>query len=258
MPPAGYLLGAPQTKEPPLKRCYAFFDGQNLYHSARKVFGCAWPDYDPLLLSAKVCRDKDWNLIKVLFYTGIPDRHENPFWNRFWVNKLAAMGTRGVRTYSRTVKNNREKGIDLRLEIDVVRMAITNQYDVALIFSQDQDFTEAVETVKEIARLQNRWIWVASAFPYNPMIKRSAGIMGTEMIRIDKTLYDACIDPAEGVGGDYACLRLMHAGHMQLGLRVCLCANPCNLPSSESNLLTIMSKKDVSLRSYLRKTAYAT
>jgi len=197
MPPAGYLLGESQTKEPSEKRCYAFFDGQNLYHSARKVFGCAWPNYDPVLLANRISADKGWNLIKVLFYTGIPDQHENPFWNQFWVKKLAAMGTRGVQTYSRTVKNNREKGVDLRLGIDVVRMAITNQYDVALIFSQDQDFTEAVETVKETARLQNRWIWVASAFLYDQAYGKTAGIMGTEMIRIDKTMYDACIDPTD-------------------------------------------------------------
>lgn len=136
-------------------------------------------------------------MAKVLFYTGIPDQNEDPFWNQFWVRKLGAMGARGVQTYSRTVKNNREKGVDLRLGIDVVRMAITNQYDIALIFSQDQDFTEAVETVKETAKLQNRWIWIASAFPYDPAYGKTAGIMGTEMIRIDRAMYDACIDSTD-------------------------------------------------------------
>jgi uncharacterized LabA/DUF88 family protein len=197
MPPAGYVLGAPETKEPPIKRCFAFFDGQNLYHSARKVFGCAWPNYDPVLLASRICKDKGWAMAKVLFYTGIPDQNEDPFWNQFWVRKLGAMGARGVQTYSRTVKNNREKGVDLRLGIDVVRMAITNQYDIALIFSQDQDFTEAVETVKETAKLQNRWIWIASAFPYDPAYGKTAGIMGTEMIRIDRAMYDACIDSTD-------------------------------------------------------------
>jgi len=35
-----------------------------------------------------------------------------------------------------------EKGIDVRLALDVVRMALGNLY-VALIFSQDQDLSEA-------------------------------------------------------------------------------------------------------------------
>jgi len=182
---------------PFVKRCYAFFDGQNLYHAARKLFGYSWPCYDPLLLSDHICSDKGWKLLKVRFYTGIPDQHEDPFWNRFWVRKLAAMGTRGIQTYSRTVKNNREKGVDLRLCIDVVRLAITDQYDVALIFSQDQDFTEAVETVKEISRTQNRWIKVASAFPYDPEVKKSKGIYGTDQVKIYREIYDACIDPVD-------------------------------------------------------------
>ena len=41
-----------------------------------------------------------------------------------------------------TVYVPREKGIDLRLALDVVRMARTNQFNAALIFSQDQDLAE--------------------------------------------------------------------------------------------------------------------
>jgi uncharacterized LabA/DUF88 family protein len=37
-----------------------------------------------------------------------------------------------------------EKGMDVRLAVDVVRMAREKLYDVALIFSQDQDLSEAV------------------------------------------------------------------------------------------------------------------
>ena len=44
-----------------------------------------------------------------------------------------------------------EKGIDVRLALDVVPMARENLYDVALIFSQDQDLSEAADEVKAIS-----------------------------------------------------------------------------------------------------------
>lgn len=44
----------------------------------------------------------------------------------------------------------REKGVDVRLAVDVVRLAAQNRYDVAIIISGDGDLVPAVETVKEI------------------------------------------------------------------------------------------------------------
>jgi uncharacterized LabA/DUF88 family protein len=35
-----------------------------------------------------------------------------------------------------------EKGIDVRMAIDIIRMAHRKEFDVALIFSQDQDLSE--------------------------------------------------------------------------------------------------------------------
>jgi uncharacterized LabA/DUF88 family protein len=69
------------------------------------------------------------------------------------------MGTRGIKTFSRhlkyrnqtvmlpggastTVLVGQEKGIDVRIALDVVRHARENKFDVAVIFSQDQDLSE--------------------------------------------------------------------------------------------------------------------
>ena len=66
---------------------------------------------------------------------------------------------------------------------------------MALIFSQDQDLSEAVEEIKEIGKEQGRWIKVASAFPKNPNIKHfKQGIEKTEWVPFEKKLYDTCID----------------------------------------------------------------
>jgi len=199
-------------REPAIKRCVVFIDAQNLFHAAKDAFGYNWPNYDPQALAQSVCRQHGWVLTRVFFYTGMPERSVDPQRHGFWANKLAVLGKKGVKVYSRHLKYThesmsppggqpvtrllgREKGIDLRLALDAVKLARERQYEVALIFSQDQDFSELVTEIRAIAEQQDRWIEVASAFPWSPASQNARGIRGTVSIRIDKAAYDACIDP---------------------------------------------------------------
>lgn len=77
-------------------------------------------------------------------------------------------------------------------------LALDEKYDVALMFSQDQDLSEVADEIKAISVLQDRWIQIASAFPVGPGTRNFRGINRTKWIEIDQSLYDACIDP-----GDY-------------------------------------------------------
>ena len=198
--------------EPSVRRTVAFVDGQNLFYAAKKAFGHRFPNYDPKALADRIAQGRGWTLSQTFFYTGILDRADNPFWNHFWTAKLAVMGTRGIQTFSRslryrnqtvrlpgggatTILVGEEKGVDVRLALDVVRMARENRYDVALIFSQDQDLSEAAAEVKAISVQQARWIKVACAFPLSPTTENRRGINGTEWIQIDRATYDACLDP---------------------------------------------------------------
>ena len=88
-----------------------------------------------------------------------------------------------------------EKGIDVRIALDVIALAHRRVYDVALIFSQDQDLSEVAEEVRVIANEQGRWIKVASAYPSSPAAANRRGINKTDWIPIDRATYDACIDP---------------------------------------------------------------
>ena len=198
--------------EPPQKRCYIFFDGQNLFHHAKEAFGYRYPNFDPHKLSERICSGNNWQIVRICFYTGIPSVMDKPFWNHFWTAKMAIMGTRGIQTFSRPLRYRnqtvilpdgtvtvvpvgQEKGVDVRIALDIVRFALDGLYDVALIFSQDQDLSEAVEDVKRISLLQDRWIQVASAFPVSPIVSKPRGINGTDWIKIERATYDACIDP---------------------------------------------------------------
>ncbi len=198
-------------QEPPTKRAVVFVDGQNLFHQAREAFGHTYPSYEVKHLAEAICRREGWTLTQVWFYTGIPDASDNPRWHHFWTHKLAAMGRRGVHTFSRPLRyrvksvrlpdgqkytflSGEEKGIDVRLAIDVIRLGYRREYDVAVVVSQDQDLSEVADEIRVIASEQNRWLKIASAFPDSPAARNRRGIERTDWIRIDRATYDSCLD----------------------------------------------------------------
>lgn len=105
------------------------------------------------------------------------------------------MAAQGIVTYKRYLRHGREKGIDVRIAIDLIRMAHKKAYDVGLIFSQDQDLSEVADEIKTISIEQDRWIKTASAYPNGGPNKR--GINMTEWVPFEKAVYDGCIDPRD-------------------------------------------------------------
>lgn len=200
--------------EPREKRVCAFIDGQNLFYAAKHAFGHSYPNYDPQALASKICVAKGWQLRETYFYTGVPDIRDDQRWHHFWSAKIASMGKRGIHTFTRplryrnqtvllpdglatTVLIGQEKGIDIRIALDVVRLARASHYDVVLIFSQDQDLSEVADEVKAISIQQQRWIRLACAFPVSPTYQNKRGINGTEWIKFDRAMYDTCLDPTD-------------------------------------------------------------
>lgn len=200
--------------EPSLKRAIAFVDGQNLFHGVKSAFGYTFPNYDIAKLSDAVCRRKSWNLCEARFYTGVPSQADAPVWNRFWSNKLAAMKRAGIHSYHRplvyrlksvnipgvgvnSIRVGEEKGIDVRLALDVLDAVYEDRLDVAVIFSEDQDLSELVTLIHKVSRSQNRWIKIASAYPIDPARPRQRGIDRSDWCPFDKAFYDSCIDPVD-------------------------------------------------------------
>lgn len=102
--------------------------------------------------------------------------------------------TRPIR-YSGTPPVGREKGIDVRLALDIVRLGRQNVFDVGLIVSQDQDIHEVVHELRDIAAVQSRWIKLASTFLVRPDGQNQRGIYDTDWIPIDRSLYDSAREP---------------------------------------------------------------
>lgn len=210
--------------EPAVKRAVSFFDGQNIYRHAKDAFGHHYPNFDPIKLADAVCAREGWAQHGVRFYTGVPDANKDPMWHGYWSNRLLHMRRAGILVTHRPLRYReievidqngnsctkelpQEKGIDVRLSLDVIRLCLNRQLDVAVIFSQDQDLSEIVEDAREIAKSQTRWIRIASAFPSGPSATSARGIERTHWVKMEQPFYDACLDQK-----DYRPLHLRPSG----------------------------------------------
>ena len=194
--------------------------------AAKECFGYTYPNYEVETLSQLVCFRKNFILKKINFYTGVPPIRENRFWSKFWENKLASMGQKGITVFKRELRYRnekvacphgdefiyqgqevkcphdgefnfrvaKEKGVDIRIAIDVLRSVLNKESDAILIFSQDQDLSEVVSEIKKIAASQERKIEIVSAFPVASHSSNNRGVNGTDWFRINKVDYDSCLD----------------------------------------------------------------
>lgn len=191
-------------------RTIVFFDGQNLYHGAKDAWRplpavgpskYSYPSYDvEKLAGVLVSRTAGRILTQIRFYTGVPDPslgQTEHFWHSFWTSKLRYLKSHGVEVYKGRINHEQEKGVDVSLAIDLVRLTYEKQYEVAIIVSQDWDFGPAIRLAKEIAKNQGRQLVFESCFPIGPGSKSTRGIPGTIWVPINQATYDACYDPRD-------------------------------------------------------------
>ena len=192
-------------------RTIVFFDGQNLYHGAKSAWGedpqlnpnpYVYPSYDVEKL-AKVLAVKcaGETPLRIRFYTGVPGPakgRKEQLWHGFWSNKLRYLASRGIHVYKGRVNpGGQEKGVDVSLAIDLIKLTYDQEYEIAIIVSQDWDFGPAVKMAKTIAKDQQRLLSFYSAFCVGPETDYERGIPGTKWIQITKPMYDACLDPTD-------------------------------------------------------------
>lgn len=149
-----------------------FIDYQNLHLSGHALF-CAYgaPLEDCLLDPLKVAlrlvqgRAPGGVLHQVRVYRGRPDSRKQPTLTAATDREAAAWSADGrVNMLQRQlwypqdygeagcVERPREKGIDVSLAIDVVRLAMLEEYEVGIIVSRDTDLLPAVEAVVELGK----------------------------------------------------------------------------------------------------------
>jgi uncharacterized LabA/DUF88 family protein len=200
------------SKSEPAKKTHIFIDGQNFYLSARTAFGLRYPDFDTRAVADTIARKvSGQEADHIHFYTGMPVQKFSPRWFEFWTNKIAAMEAEGIETFTRPLRyihetdpqsptgykilSTREKGIDLRIALDVMEVARRTDVENIVIVSRDQDFQEVIEKIETMCAFERRDIGLWSAYPdggNGPSHLR--GIDGTKEVIIDREEYARCID----------------------------------------------------------------
>ncbi len=153
-----------------MTRCIVFVDEQNVYRDVRRAL---FEEYDPTpmgqvsprllaeLLVAARQTEPPRELTEVRVYTGRPSevRDQRTYWAHM---RQSASWERDplTRLIWRTLRypNNypeqppRQKGIDVHLAVDMVRLYVEDRYDVAILASTDTDLVPALEALFEIDR----------------------------------------------------------------------------------------------------------
>lgn len=188
-----------------------FIDGQNLIHSCQDAFSIPYPDFDPYKLAKKLCEVHSLNCGEVRFYTGVHEETEEPGWAAFWKQKIMNMTRDQVRVTHRKLRYRmetislgqgstiqkkvpREKGIDVRIALDIVAAVYDQRCENILVFSQDQDLAEAIQEANRIAGTQGRKIGMYSAVPISPTARSCRGLARTTELRFDWDFYKECKD----------------------------------------------------------------
>jgi uncharacterized LabA/DUF88 family protein len=159
-----------------MEKVAVFIDGSNLYFAVKD--GLKRQDIvDIEKLSHKLVGSRE--LVRIYYYNAPPPPQEDPevsrtqqaFRDRLgYINYLQRRDGRLVPRMFRfkcpecqnviEYKRHIQKGVDTRLAVDLVVMAVTGHYDVGILISGDKDFVEAVNFVKEHThkRIENAFV----------------------------------------------------------------------------------------------------
>jgi hypothetical protein len=120
----------------------------------------------------------------------------------FWERKIFQYNRQGATVewrqlrYDASAPNGREKGIDVRIALDLVRAAVTQPASNIVVFSQDSDLKEAVDEAKSLVPPGTPRGRIFSAFPVSGARFRG-GIRGTDWLPLERADLEVCVDPVE-------------------------------------------------------------
>lgn len=186
-----------------------FIDYQNVYRGARRAFALeseyhTHGQVHPLRvgLALKNMGIGERELSEVRVYRGVPSAERDPRGYGAADRQTALWRNTGrVTVITRPVNYRdpqapREKGIDVQIAVDFVRLAIERTYDVGVLFSADTDLLPALETVCEL-----RGETACEVAAWAPE-KGSASILRVKgrQLRfhyLDRTWYERVSDPTD-------------------------------------------------------------
>ncbi|MDP3975389.1 MAG: NYN domain-containing protein [bacterium] len=143
-----------------MKRAVVFIDGGNFYFRLRDLTSTF--EDRPSLLSFPFMRFCDWlvrphQLVAVHYYIGALKRQRgNQKSEKMYADQQKLIATLREQKVSVILghviqhpdKSYHEKGVDVRIAVEMIRLAREDRYDVAYLVSSDTDLVPAVEEVR--------------------------------------------------------------------------------------------------------------
>jgi len=141
-------------------RATVFIDGSNLYHRLKSLIddkSMSLLDFDYRKFSEWLCKEN--KLQEIRYYVGVIKRQKNN-------KKSEIMYANQQRLFRKLQQQNieiilghliqhqdktyHEKGVDVRLAIEMIKLARQNKYELAILVSSDTDLVPAVEEIKSM------------------------------------------------------------------------------------------------------------
>jgi uncharacterized LabA/DUF88 family protein len=156
-----------------LDRAIVFIDGNNLYHRLKEQGWGTWIDVGKL--AQKVVGQR--TLVHIYYYNAPPpggkrftkkgndflslvQKTPNLTFRRSWLRGIQKVDEYG------TYQAYQEKGGDTALSTDLVSAAADNQFDVAIIISNDGDYAPAAHKVQDVYRKRVEVIYFEGRRPF--------------------------------------------------------------------------------------------
>ena len=135
-----------------------FIDGSNFYKVLKYNKGRANIDFQKL--AQKLVGNR--RLLRVYYYTATVDQFSVPqlfkeqqkFLTKLYHLPYFEVRLGYIKTYGegKDEKDWVEKGVDVKLAVDMLKLASTDAYDTAILVSHDGDFAYVVSAVKEMGK----------------------------------------------------------------------------------------------------------
>ncbi len=135
------------------QRVAIFIDGSNLYHSLEE--NCGRFDIDFQAFAQKLCSGRQ--LYRVYYYNVLREAGRNPHAYQDQQKFLGALQDTPyleIRLGGAKMRGDTpvEKGVDIMVATDLLRLAWEDRYDVGILVSGDGDFAYAVQAVKDLGK----------------------------------------------------------------------------------------------------------
>jgi uncharacterized LabA/DUF88 family protein len=142
-----------ESKAGSFKKIFIFIDGSNFYHSLEKSFGTAKID----LQKFSELFSKYGTVKKVTYYTATLNISEDPkkySKQQRFLSKIRQINKVEVFLGRLEKRNNIkvEKGVDVKIAVDIVTNAFHNNYDIAILVSNDADFVPAIKEAQNFGK----------------------------------------------------------------------------------------------------------